>query len=201
MELVCEPAFDYGREPATWQLAEDGEAHMADATGAGQTIRLATDMVLGIEGTAGARPARAGGRRPGVLLAVVGRGPGVAHRRRRRRAAAGRDRPLLAQVAGPRPLPRPPLARADPAFGSDDQGAHLHAHRRHRGRPDHLTAGDSRWRAELGLPLLVDARQHLHAAGAALPQPRLGGRRVHAVRRRPGAERGRQPPDHVRHRR
>ena len=51
VELVCEPAFDYGREPATWQLAEDGQAHMADATGAGQTIRLATDMVLGIEGT------------------------------------------------------------------------------------------------------------------------------------------------------
>ncbi len=51
VELVCEPAFDYGREPATWQLAEDGQAHMADATGGGQTIRLATDMVLGIEGT------------------------------------------------------------------------------------------------------------------------------------------------------
>ena len=51
VELVCEPAFDYGREPATWQLAEDGQAHMADAAGGGQTIRLATDMVLGIEGT------------------------------------------------------------------------------------------------------------------------------------------------------
>ena len=47
-------------------------------------------------------------------------------------------------------------------------------------------------RAQLGLPLHLDARHDLHAAGAALPQPRLGGRRVHAVRRRPRAERGRR---------
>ena len=32
-------------------------------------------------------------------------------------------------------------------------------------------------------------------------EPRLGGRRVHAVRRRPRAERGRRAADHVRHRR
>ena len=56
-------------------------------------------------------------------------------------------------------------------------------------------------RAQLGLPLHLDARHHVHAAGAALPEPRLGGRRVHAVRRRPRAEPGRQPADHVRHRR
>ncbi len=47
IELVCEPVFDYGRAPAEWTLAED--RHSADATGAGQTIRLATDMLLGIE--------------------------------------------------------------------------------------------------------------------------------------------------------
>ena len=44
--------------------------------------------------------------------------------------------------------------------------------------------GDAGRRAQLGLPLHVDARHHVHAAGAALAQPRLGGRRVHAVRRR-----------------
>jgi len=49
MELVCEPVFDYGRATATWTLA-DGSRHTADATGAGQTIRLRTDMELGIEG-------------------------------------------------------------------------------------------------------------------------------------------------------
>ena len=42
---------------------------------------------------------------------------------------------------------------------------------------------------------------HVHPPGAALPEPGLGGRRVHAVRRRPRAERGRRPADHVRHRR
>jgi GH15 family glucan-1,4-alpha-glucosidase len=49
VELVCEPAFDYGRTPADWTLV-DGSRHVADASGAGQTIRLVTDMALGIEG-------------------------------------------------------------------------------------------------------------------------------------------------------
>ena len=49
VELVCEPVFDYGREPAEWTLV-DGSRHAADATGAGQTIRLHTDLALGIEG-------------------------------------------------------------------------------------------------------------------------------------------------------
>jgi GH15 family glucan-1,4-alpha-glucosidase len=49
IELLCEPVFDYGRTPAEWTLV-DGSRHTADATGAGQTIRLRTDMALGIEG-------------------------------------------------------------------------------------------------------------------------------------------------------
>ena len=49
VELVCEPVFDYGREEAAWTLV-DGSRHTADATGAGQTIRLQTDLALGIEG-------------------------------------------------------------------------------------------------------------------------------------------------------
>ena len=71
MELTCEPVFDYGRVPAKWKVSEDG--HTADAswnppggkdrTGkgkaedkagksnpAGQTIRLQTDMSVGVEG-------------------------------------------------------------------------------------------------------------------------------------------------------
>src|SRR6476469_4122939 len=55
IELVCEPAFDYGREPAGWTLVDDA-GHAADATGAGQTVRLSTDLSIGIEGgTARAR--------------------------------------------------------------------------------------------------------------------------------------------------
>ena len=49
IELVCEPAFDYGRAPAEWTM-EGGDRHTADATGAGQTVRLRTDMAIGIEG-------------------------------------------------------------------------------------------------------------------------------------------------------
>ena len=49
VELICEPMFGYGREPATWTMVDDSR-HTADATGAGQTIRLQTDLALGIEG-------------------------------------------------------------------------------------------------------------------------------------------------------
>jgi GH15 family glucan-1,4-alpha-glucosidase len=49
VELVCEPVFDYGRVPASWTIVDDGR-HAADASGADVTIRLQTDMALGIEG-------------------------------------------------------------------------------------------------------------------------------------------------------
>jgi GH15 family glucan-1,4-alpha-glucosidase len=49
IEMVCEPVFDYGRTLAEWTLV-DGSRHAADASGAGQTIRLLTDMEMGIEG-------------------------------------------------------------------------------------------------------------------------------------------------------
>jgi GH15 family glucan-1,4-alpha-glucosidase len=48
-ELVCEPAFDYGRVPAQWQLV-GGDRHVADATGGGQPLRLWTDLAMGVEG-------------------------------------------------------------------------------------------------------------------------------------------------------
>lgn len=48
IELVCEPVFDYGRTPAQWEL-RDGERHVADANGSGQTIRLGSDLALGVE--------------------------------------------------------------------------------------------------------------------------------------------------------
>ena len=48
MELVCEPVFDYGTNVATWALVDE-TGHTADATGAGQTLRLHTDMSVGIE--------------------------------------------------------------------------------------------------------------------------------------------------------
>jgi alpha,alpha-trehalase len=50
VELICEPAFDYGRVPAAWSVV-DGDRHAADASGAEQTIRLRSDLALGIEGS------------------------------------------------------------------------------------------------------------------------------------------------------
>jgi GH15 family glucan-1,4-alpha-glucosidase len=49
VELICDPVFDYGRTPGEWTLVGD-DRHTADASGAGVTIRLRTDMALGIEG-------------------------------------------------------------------------------------------------------------------------------------------------------
>jgi alpha,alpha-trehalase len=48
IDMVCEPAFDYGRTVGEWTLGDD--RHRAEATGADQSIRLQTDMLIGIEG-------------------------------------------------------------------------------------------------------------------------------------------------------
>jgi GH15 family glucan-1,4-alpha-glucosidase len=48
IELTCEPVFDYGQAPAQWEVADDG--HRADASGEGLTLRLQTDMAVGVEG-------------------------------------------------------------------------------------------------------------------------------------------------------
>ncbi|HEY2161564.1 MAG TPA: glycoside hydrolase family 15 protein [Solirubrobacteraceae bacterium] len=49
VDLVCEPAFDYGRAPCEWTVSAD--RNRADATGGQQAVRLQTDMLLGIEGS------------------------------------------------------------------------------------------------------------------------------------------------------
>jgi GH15 family glucan-1,4-alpha-glucosidase len=48
VEAVCEPVFDYGRTPATWEI--NGDRHTAIATGAGVNVRLTSDIALGVEG-------------------------------------------------------------------------------------------------------------------------------------------------------
>jgi GH15 family glucan-1,4-alpha-glucosidase len=49
VELVCEPVFDYARADVGWSLV-DGSRHTADATAGDLTLRLQTDMSIGIEG-------------------------------------------------------------------------------------------------------------------------------------------------------
>jgi alpha,alpha-trehalase len=49
IELVCEPAFDYGRTPATWTPVEGAQSAL-DAAGAGVTFRLVSDLPIDVEG-------------------------------------------------------------------------------------------------------------------------------------------------------
>jgi alpha,alpha-trehalase len=49
IELICDPVFDYGRAPGEWTLVGE-DRNTADATGAGVTVRLQTNLPLGIEG-------------------------------------------------------------------------------------------------------------------------------------------------------
>jgi len=51
LELVCAPRFDYGRRPASWRAATDEPETMLDATDGKTTIRLMSDMRVGIEGS------------------------------------------------------------------------------------------------------------------------------------------------------
>jgi alpha,alpha-trehalase len=48
IDLLCEPVYDYGRTAAEWTVSTD--RHSAEATGAGQALRLRTDMLIGSEG-------------------------------------------------------------------------------------------------------------------------------------------------------
>ncbi|HEX8086432.1 MAG TPA: glycoside hydrolase family 15 protein [Solirubrobacteraceae bacterium] len=53
LEVVCEPMFDYAREPGAWELATDehgGVAHVRGKhAGEEQEVRLASDLRLGVE--------------------------------------------------------------------------------------------------------------------------------------------------------
>ena len=57
VEAVCEPMFDYGRTPARWTICgEDWGA--AEATDGETTLRIASDLRIGIEGDGCARGTR-----------------------------------------------------------------------------------------------------------------------------------------------
>ena len=190
IDLVCEPAFDYGRVPGEWTLSAD--RHRAEATGGRAGAPAADRHARRHRGRAGSRPPRPARRRDGLLRARLERGrarPG--HRRGGAGAARGHDE-VLARLARARGDPRPRARAADPAVGADHQGPHVHADGGERRGAHHLAAGDTRRRAQLGLPLHLDPRLDLPAAGAALPAAGLGGRRVHAVHRRPRPQRGRR---------
>jgi alpha,alpha-trehalase len=50
VEVVCEPIFDYGREPAKWELCSSDWGSV-EAEGGGEKVRLVSDLRIGIEGS------------------------------------------------------------------------------------------------------------------------------------------------------
>ncbi len=68
VEAVCEPMFEYGAHPAQWQMLRD-DWGVAEATDGETTVRLVSDLRIGIEGNrARARHTLAEGERIFVAL-------------------------------------------------------------------------------------------------------------------------------------
>ena len=169
--------------PASGRLSPD--RHRADANGGEQALRLQTDMLVGHRGRPGSGPPRPARRRDRLLRSGLERRGACPDQRRRGRRSARGDDALLARLARPRGDSRPRAWADDPALGAGDQGPHVHADGGDGRGAHHVAAGDTRRRAELGLPLHLDPRLDLPSTCAALPAPGLGGRRVHAVHGRP----------------
>jgi GH15 family glucan-1,4-alpha-glucosidase len=174
LDLVCEPVFDYGRTPAEWVLVDEEGRHTADASGAGQTIRLQTDMALGVEGErARARHTLEQGEQVFCSLSWAEElaSPETIDEANERLATTTRfwrswldhSRPIDHRWR--QQIQRSALTIKGLTYmpTGDRRGAH------------DVAAGDARRRAQLGLPLHLDARRHLHPAGAALAPARLGG--------------------------
>ena len=148
------------------------------------------------------RPAGAGAvAAPGAppLDAVPGAGAGLVAAGAGR--PAGRDGRGVAHVVGA----APGLRRAVGAPGAPQRagaaGPVLPAERGDRRGRHHLVARGRRWRAQLGLPLLLGARLQLHhggPVGRGLPGRGGGLLRVHGHRRGVLGRPGPGPADHVR---
>jgi GH15 family glucan-1,4-alpha-glucosidase len=56
LELICSPRFNYGRTVAVWSAPDEGSGFVLDATDGATTVRLFSDLRMGVEGyTAHAR--------------------------------------------------------------------------------------------------------------------------------------------------
>ena len=169
MELVIR--FDYG-SIVPWVRRTDGSIF---AIAGPDTLELRTPVDAHGEGEKTLADFEVGAGRPRSLrhqLSPVARGGAASHRRR---GGAAHDREALARlvVALHRAAA---LAARRRALAADAQVAHLQRHRRHRRRADDLAARAAGRRAQLGLPLLLAPRCHLHAERAA-PRPATPRRR------------------------
>ena len=138
-----------------------------------------------LRGPASGCPGDDEGRRDALRGALMGQSA-AATQLRRGLSPPGLDGAPLATLARTRALPGPSLALVPRALGADPARTDLRAYRRHhRGRHD-LVAGDTRWRAQLGLSLLMDPRLDLRAVGALQPGLLVGGKRLPLLRGRCG---------------
>ena len=197
VQANCLPLFDYGVNRRRVDLRRR-RLRRAD--------RASGDLTLDLTGEHAPRdpraPAPTGARRSSRARPRGSRCRGTATTptlRGRGDGAARRHREVLARLAEPGDDPRPPVASVHRAQRARAQGAELRTDRRDHGRRHDVAARDARRRAQLGLPLHVDPRHRVHAAGAARPRLRVGGVRVLRVPARDGrGERQAAAPGHSR---
>ena len=191
VEMVCEPMLDYGATAAQWSHVEDDHGHGLDATDGVTAFRLFSDTRMGIEGNrAHSRHTMIEGEKRFCAISWTRelRGPRTAEQAEARIERTSHFwRTWLAEGNYPDHPWRAHLQRSALTLKGltfMPTGALVAA-------PTTSLAGDPPGLAQLGLPLLLDARRLLHAVGVARARARLGGRRLHPVRRRHGAQRGR----------
>ena len=201
MEMVCEPMLDYGATMARWSALEDDRAevgHQAlDAMDGRTVFRLFSDMRMGIEGNrVHARHTLREGEKCFCAMSWTEElgGPRTVEQAEAHLERTSHFwRTWLAEGT----YPDHPWRLHLRALGAGAEGPHVHADRGAGGGADDLAAGDPAGVAQLGLPLLLDARRDVHAVGAARAGVGLGGGRLRAVRGGPGAQRGWVAADHV----
>ncbi len=200
IELICEPAFDYGSMPAEWALVEGGR-HAADTSFSGQSLRLRSDLALGIEGNwVRARHVLESGERAFCALSwaeALATPEDVDDAMARIAATTRFWRSWLGRARIPDHRWRDPIQRSALAIKGltyMPTGATVAALT--TSLPE-TPGGERNW--DYRYTWMRDTTFTLQALHWL--SPRLGSRGVHAVRRRRRADRGRLAPDHVRDRR
>jgi hypothetical protein len=115
LELVCAPRFCYGRVPARWTASEEEPEFVLDATDGKTTMRLMSDMRMGIEGAdAHARHTLREGERRFCALSWVPAPPGLGLGTRLTRTSR---EPRTSGVSGSPPAATP-TTRGGPTYSA-----------------------------------------------------------------------------------